>query len=869
MLKIFVKEGRLQTYLWTALIMLALLGNGRARTLHPISKPEALQAQRQRLAATQRPDILYTAHNRGNIQLAVANNGTFGTFGEPIVDPFTNELIASCTYPRNSFMTYLWVAAFWIGAVVGRDTLVSVGSEDFYETSEFWPEAGALGRFMYNSIDVNSKFYDPGSPLTAYSEQDVYCEYYDTLTAPGLTGRDPFDNRSHMPLGIKVSQRSMAWSYQYADDFILFDYQIENIGTERLEQVYMGIWVDGDAFHVERRGAIGWNDDIVGFLRSYPAPEGCGFIDTINIAYHADNDGDPVAGAWDYRSPRAAIGARVVRTPSDSLKYSYNWWATDYEDPSLDFGPRRRSQPGDPFRSFGSRLGTPEGDCNKYYVLHHEEFDYDQYYTALDHSSDGWLQPPAQAPDIANGYDCRYLLSFGPFDVAPGQVLPLSFAWVGGENLHVNPTAFEDLFNPLRPEAYYQRLDFSNLALNARWASWVYDNPGVDTDGDGYAGKFRLCGQDSTGGPPPDSIDTTGLRVYWYEGDGVPDFRGAGPPPAPKLHVIPCVGRFIIRWNGYYSETTPDVFLQKPDFEGYRVYAGLDDRDASFTLLASYDREDYNRYIWEDSPDALPQWVLKEEPFTLDSLRVMFGDPDFEPLFYPRLNPFRFDGEIYYFEKQDFNVSDLESMSGIHKVWREITTPPPSDSTLWSEDEITHDYGKPLPKYYEYEYILDNVLPTIPYYIAVTAFDFGSPIAELPSLESTPINNHIAEYAQTPVDTVERLQLEAYVYPNPYRLDARYRTSGYEGRQNRDRPDDRVRRIHFANLPKACKISIYSLDGDCIREWKHDHPEGGPQSMHDSWDLITRNTQLVVSGIYFWVVESENRTQIGKLVIIE
>ena len=40
-------------------------------------------------------------------------------------------------------------------------------------------------------------------------------------------------------------------------------------------------------------------------------------------------------------------------------------------------------------------------------------------------------------------------------------------------------------------------------------------------------------------------------------------------------------------------------------------------------------------------------------------------------------------------------------------------------------------------------------------------------------------------------------------------------------------------------------------------------------SSYDSWNLITRNTQLTVSGLYYWVVESpDGSTQMGKLVII-
>jgi hypothetical protein len=98
-------------------------------------------------------------------------------------------------------------------------------------------------------------------------------------------------------------------------------------------------------------------------------------------------------------------------------------------------------------------------------------------------------------------------------------------------------------------------------------------------------------------------------------------------------------------------------------------------------------------------------------------------------------------------------------------------------------------------------------------------------------------------------------------------VDGDYSARGFENR-NRNLPTERARRINFANLPRQCTISIYSLDGDLVRSWEHDYPEGGPASMHDSWDLITRNTQAAVSGLYYWVVESEDRTQIGKLVII-
>ena len=850
---------------WTAALLFILLACSlSARTTTPDYKVEASErrlSSQQSLAGQKK---FYTAHGRGNITLALANNGTFGTFGQAVLDPFTNQEIPSCEYPRNSNLVYLWVAAFWIGAVIDRDTVVSCGSDDFYETAEFWPDVPELGgRFKYGSIDYGSAFYNPNVP--AYSEEDIICTYTDTAREAALVGWDPDDARSHIPLGIEITQRSMAWSYDYADDFILFDYHIKNITNKRLKKMYIGIWVDGDAFHITRNDQSGWQDDIVGFRRYHPAPEGHGFIDTINIAYHGDNDGDPnpreAPVDWDYRSVRSVLGARVVRTPSDSLRYSFNWWITNYTDPALDFGPRKAGSSTDPFRSLGSRLGTPEGDKSRYYLLSHPEFDYDLLQSAVNHADSGWLPPPPQAQEFASGYDCRYLLSFGPFDMEPGQSLPVTFAWVGGENFHQNPRDFVELWDPLQPDRFYNSLNFSNLALNARWASWVYDNPGVDTDGDGNRGKFRIAESDTKFPADSGIVDT-----FWYEGDGVPDFRGAGPPPAPLMRVTSSLGKLTVRFNGFYSENTKDVFSNLIDFEGYRVYIALDDRPSSFSLLHSYDREDYSRLVYTEV-NGVQKWRRDDAPYTLEQLRTIYEDSTFDPLLYPRSHPLEYDGRFYYFEKQDFNQADLNSPSGIHKAYPDAVNPG-TDSTRWQPEDLVYDYDIPLPKYYEYEFEINNLLPTVPYYVAVTTFDFGSPNSGLEALETKPLNNYVLEYPQIPVDSVEAHNLDVYVYPNPYRVDADYDGRGFENREG-ELAVDRARRVHFANLPRVCKISIFSLDGDLIREIQHDYPQGGSGSMHESWDLITRNSQTVVTGLYYWVVESADRTQIGKLVIIK
>ena len=819
--------------------------------------------------------LQYSSNNRGTIQLAVGNNGTFGTEGGIIQDPFTGEQIQSCIYPKGSEIVGLWVAAMWIGAIVGRDTLVSTGNEDFYVHLELWADPSPLGDFVYKSIDINSPWYSPD----AYSEQDILCEYTDEVRDFSSGSIDPIDGRPHKPLGIKVYQRSMAWSYSYADDFILFDFQVENAGLKRLKDLYIGLYVDGDMWHQSRNDESGWNDDMVGFYRYHPAPEGCGFLDTVDIAWHADADGDPVAGSWNNQSALSVIGTRVVRTPSKNLNYSFNWWITNYGDVSHDFGPRRLGSTEDPYRYFGPRMGTPEGDRNKYYVMRHGEFDYDLLYTAQDHTWDGFMPPPEFAADIARGWDTRYLLSFGPFDIDPGERLPVSFAWLGGTNFHVGATDFSSSFDANNPDVFYRKLNFNNLATNARWASWVYDTPGYDTDGDGYSGKMRICMLDSvlvridtvvTGS------DTTFIGIYdptlsdttWYEGDGVPDFRGAGPPPAPKVSILPAEGKLTVRWNGYYSETTRDIFSKLVDFEGYRVYIGRDDvSPASFSAVVSYDLENFSRYVYRLDDAGKMNWVLDEAPYSLDSLRIIYSDSLFDPLVYHRDNPMNFNGKSYYFKPQDFNQSVLGLPGQIAKCYPSATKPS-VDPSAWTPEELTSEHGTPLPKYYEYEFTIDDLLSSVPYYLSVTTFDFGSPKADLPPLESDVMSNVTIEYPQYAADSVEALEKDVYIYPNPYRIDADYRGHGFEARGRDDLPDDRARAIHFANLPHNCTIRIYTLDGDLVREIHHDKQPGDVQSSHDSWDLTTRNTQAVVSGLYYWVVESSERTQIGKLVII-
>jgi hypothetical protein len=162
-----------------------------------------------------------------------------------------------------------------------------------------------------------------------------------------------------------------------------------------------------------------------------------------------------------------------------------------------------------------------------------------------------------------------------------------------------------------------------------------------------------------------------------------------------------------------------------------------------------------------------------------------------------------------------------------------------------------------------------DLLPTVPYYVNVTAFDFGSPKAGITPFENDRSLGLKAAFPLGSRDDAEPGEGQVYVYPNPYRVDANYRDLGYEGRSEDDRWDERVRSIWFANLPPKCTISIYTIDGDRVRSLRHDMDPADPMHKRHRWSLINRNQQIVQSGLYYWTVETDDgQIQMGKLVII-
>jgi hypothetical protein len=858
-------------------------------------------------------------HRKGSLWMTVTNWGFIGNFTQSSTqamdDPeYPGQWAPQCEYPGNSHVEYLYQGGLWVGALVQQGgsefPRVSIGTAGWVEGQEFQP--GVVGGLPQEEHGIRERTTIPNSynrlgeavfDSTAIAEQDFLAVYCDTLKEAFWVKPDVVDG-PHFPLGIRIEQRSYSWSYNYAQEFILIDYTVTNIASNFLKNLYVGLYIDADVGadnEDDRR-----NDDICGFQQWYyytrilqggeTVPDSM----IINTAWIADNDGRPIGvnSGSDFVSP-AVTGVRVVRAPNPRLRTSFNWWIRN-DNPDLDYGPSWTDDQAE--GSWTNIWGTPIGDAHKYFVLSNGEFDFDQVYV----NNPNWIQAHPQIildpetgnelarhnwkveteaqniNDIANGYDTRYLLSWGPLGIYdhtdpqgkdiyrlnPGEEFHMTVAYIAGNNFHdVNyPQQDPDHIDPAK-------FNFASLRYNSAWAARVYDNEMIDTNGDGwfgedvgtdglyakeygdsviYFGEFKgiYTGPDADGSERNGRLDPGEDEIWRPEfvsdirygtlnigytrfnhildpGDGIPDFKGPPPPPIPELSYTLDPDKVLLHWKnnaedpGYY-----DPFSGVQDFEGYRVYVSNSGLENDFKILAQFDRVDFAYYSLDDSLATVPDTRTNAPPDTV------------------------IDNVTYYRKPCGQNT-------GLAALFE-------SDSTYLYEVRDAH--------------------PCFPRYYAVCSYDYGDPRTGTAPLETA--RNANAVYAAPAGDPNHAVS----VVPNPYRAYEDY-TIQYGGGFSWENQDDGTpeffpqtdRRLEFINLPTQCLIRVYTLGGDLVQIIPHSAVEinqMGDLNTHwtstnsESWDLNSRNGQQIVSGIYLFSVEDltlehRGKVEAGKFVVIK
>ncbi|MDA3885605.1 MAG: hypothetical protein PF638_08435 [Candidatus Delongbacteria bacterium] len=405
-----------------------------------------------------KPNMECRVHRAGLLWLNTSNTGWFGDPWTYFDDPCTGKPVVMGEMPGGSGVNFIWVASLWCGgyldsmqvdvdgvsATVFQGPLVSTSYEGWKGDPmprEMWPikfdddpSGSNLGHIKETSnIEgrINCLFQDVYDPSATAEEQfnTMYTDKYVNKTP--YTGEDDYDKRDHIPLGLEIRQKSYAWSYNYAQKFVIVDYTFYNRNEEGKDiyDFFMGMYVDSDI------GMIGgdWNwrhaDDLCGFIQKWenfidPATDQPKTVD-LNFAWSADNDGRNYTGDNIPNEPGSghlldgATGVaalRVLRNPNPTLRYSFNIFVYDSDDESLDWGPHWKTGLHGPnmdpidgidplvwnydltplqkgyddsnydnlfndsgqFMYNGRTEGRPIADRGKYMVMSNDEFDYDQ-----------------------------------------------------------------------------------------------------------------------------------------------------------------------------------------------------------------------------------------------------------------------------------------------------------------------------------------------------------------------------------------------------------------------------------------------------------------------------------------------------------
>jgi hypothetical protein len=409
-------------------------------------------------------------HRAGLFWLNVTNTGYFGN-PDTTRDPCTGRLAVSGELPGGSGTDFLFVGAIQFGGYLdsisvninGTDATAFQGplvttSFEGWEGSpmpkECWPvnfdenpDGKKLGKIVETSNvegRISCLFEEVYDPL-ATAEEQFTLMYSDKFVQQNpYTGMDSYDRRQHIPLGIEVRQKSYAWSYDYAQKFVIIDYTLFNRNTQGRDiyDFFMGIYNDWDIGMTGGGWMYNHADDLGGFIEKWdkyidPAT-GVQKTVELNLAWTADNDGRNYTGQ-DFYSATGEPGAgkpldgatsiatvRVLRNPNPNLRYSFNVYVCNGGDEALDWGPRwqtgmhsdwqydlSKAQLGYDDNNqdgltndsnqphVGGRTeGRPLGDKGKYMIMSNDEFDYNQtaireVYLNLDEQVDGTPIPQA------------------------------------------------------------------------------------------------------------------------------------------------------------------------------------------------------------------------------------------------------------------------------------------------------------------------------------------------------------------------------------------------------------------------------------------------------------------------------------------
>ncbi|HPF34542.1 MAG TPA: hypothetical protein P5571_03110 [Candidatus Krumholzibacteria bacterium] len=877
--------------------------------------------------------------NVGELQMNITNHGLIGSNAGAVCSWCSAP---SAQWPAGSGVEYLYSAGLWVGGVLLGEQLVSTGQferefrprdeleDTIYEAisrritrpttanqeagGQRLPESGAdddgdglIDEEILNGYDddedglIDEDFGQIGNQM-------MVCTMYDNTRQAQEIYPD------HTPLNLKVVQSAYAWENDDADDFIGFEFQITNIGVATIENVYIGFFADADIGDLSTAGRA--EDDLAGsFTGPVRAKDGSWVRVSVGYMYDDDQDGGSVPGY---------IG--ILFLDHDT-------------DPEGRLAPRSvqlRS-----FNHFSGRQpfdngGDPTNDAERYELLSGTSIDNDVLpakqndYRFLVSAGPFSELPPDDtltfqaAIVVGNGLEglkanCAEAAQtyFGNYfnldsDVETGtlgretRICLSEFGGTGSDNPiysfvqdFMDPTCMQicDENDNCRPSEFLLSRPFiSSEDLDEQGCIYVNMDNCIEC--------FRQAGEDCTG--ENQLIETPG-GVWNCNNPQISDDAKAGctgiggnefnitwlvgmAPPPPGMRLWPTDNAVHIYWDNR-SETTPDIRINRIDFESYRVWRA-DNWDRPFgssvdngpesglwQLIAEYDIVNEFVQTRELTNGAT---VLDTLPLGrntgLEAIRYeprVLSDPRFDGLAEAMQTVVDTDTIGLYQSRPPLRDALGTPVSELADLLPWEGYPAALDTFFMVTERValrpTHVAKRPVSFY---EYVDTSVHNGFIYFYSVTASDHAVDLDGTnltvtgEGLVGDPGSSFVDISPGATAQTAEERAREGvniYVYPNPATRDALEEFQ--ELNPNEDDPTGV--RVCFANLPMARNtIEIYSLNGDLIQTIDHDGTDGFGEAC---WNLVSRNGQEIVSGIYLYSVQSSDSRFddfIGKFVVI-
>jgi len=843
------------------------------------------------------PDINGPGHvsTVGNVWMKTTNIGVMG-------NPFTaNSSDPSAQWPGPSGVEHLFFFGLWVAAK-NPSALDPANLRRVSQNTEWRPPTLNPEDHIYQSYDgqVNGirDFNDDGDKdaaghdiideeflngkdddgdgkidedYAAISQQMFTCEMRDdTDQAVNANFAE-----KHVPFGLLVRQSTFAFSVPGANDFTAVNYDIFNQSGHELDSLFVGFQVDQDVGPTtldryfaddlpEPRVPQGDFPEHLDTLDPRFSPDTC-TVDTLHVRGFSVTDDDGDQGKTKSASTFLLLGCTT--------------------DPTGVKGPRRVGfrtyrfyTPGAPF----VQGGFPSVDIERFQAL---------AYGFANVTSPAGIDPVTgliseDRPDESTKNDCFALCSVGPYmNVQPGEKISVQVALAVQLCDYTKPA--NDATGGPNPGRYQAMIDNAIQAQKTFRGQYITPASGVPTP-DARGRETGLIAAPGTQFEKADCHDTdagttrtvTDRDFTWFDLDcnyctGVPgkllkNWLAAAPPPNPGLKLTPGDRKVTIAWDNL-SEITPDPSSGLLDFYAYRIWKASNftrpvgsagPSDDLWALLAEFKGFDYLRPL-RDSLDTNGDGIKDSERDIFPMLiNTQTGDSlkpiDIAPC---KVGTTLSNGEC---PPASTALGDTAYFIG-RREYQPRTGPVVTEQ----------NYKLAIYPAGRYQYVDTNVLNGFVYFYSVTAKDStgardvqggrGS-LAEQEGRRSAVESDGVVPQAST-ADVSGKKAI--FVVPNPYRGHAQWDLTP-------NAADPTGTHVDFYNMPAGTwTLRIFTISGDLVQTIRSDDVQtnGKLQKENEAdgqatWNLISRNGQDVVSGIYLFSVESKSGVQRGKFVII-